>query len=106
MLPTMLFAALLALTYLVLVVRQLRSLRDDGATATRMRPGPSARLAARFGHMPEAVPVDRRLAHAESDAVQRLLRGELSRQGYLAAMAGLAARDAAEHPLDVPTSRP
>jgi hypothetical protein len=47
----------------------------------------------------------RRRARAESDTLQRLVRGELSQSGYLAAMAELAARDAVEHPLDVPTSR-
>ena len=105
MVPTMLFAALLALIYTVLVIRQLRSLRDGGEPTAGARPWLAVWLAARFGQMPEAVPADQRLARAESDAVYRLVRGELSRAGYLAAMAELAARDAAEHPLDVPTTR-
>ncbi len=104
MVPAMILAALLALAYVVLVVRQLRTL-DGGEPGTGAGPRPSVWLAARFGQMPEAVPGDRRLARAESDAVQRLVRGELGREGYQATMAALAARDAAEHPLDVPTSR-
>ncbi|MET7425936.1 hypothetical protein [Dactylosporangium sp. NPDC005555] len=99
-------AVCLALVYTVLAVRQLYTLRDgdgDGpvAGAGRWRTG---WLAARSGPMPQAVPADQRLARAESDAVHRLLRGELSRAGYVAAMAELAARDAAERPLDVPTT--
>jgi hypothetical protein len=104
MMPTMIFAALLALTYIVLVIRQLRSMYD-GEPAAGANPRLTSRLAARFGQMPEAVPADQRLARAESDAVHRLVRGELSRARYLATMAELAARDAAEHPLDVPTAR-
>ncbi|WP_327004416.1 hypothetical protein OHA72_56865 [Dactylosporangium sp. NBC_01737] len=101
----MIFTALLALTYVVLIARQLRSLGDGGEQAAGAAPRRTVWLAARFGQMPEAVPVDRRRARAESDAVQLLVRGELSQSGYLAAMAELAARDAVEHPLDVPTSR-
>lgn len=105
MVPTLIFAVLLALAYFMLVVHQLRSLRDSGGPAVGAGPRRTVWLAARFGQMPEAVPVDRRRARAESDTVRRLVRGELSRGGYRAAMAELAARDAAEHPLDVPTSR-
>lgn len=104
MVPTMIFTALLALAYVVLIVGQLRTLDDDGPAAGA-KPPLAARLAARFGQMPEAVPADRHLARAESDAVDRLMRGELGRAGYQAALADLACRDAAQHPLDVPSAR-
>lgn len=59
----------------------------------------------RYGRLQEAVPVNRRLAGRESDAVRRLLDGGLERAAYQANMAAIATQDAAQHPLDVPELR-
>lgn len=86
------------------IVRRLRPPRD-GEPAGTPSPWRTMWLTARCGQVPETVPADRHLARAGSDAADRLMRGELSRAGYQAAMTAIAARDALADPFDVSTTR-
>ncbi|MFI5916799.1 hypothetical protein [Dactylosporangium sp. NPDC051541] len=95
MAATMVVGALVACVYVALIAMHVAAIRHGG-TATGHRPGLARWLAASG---------ERRRGNAERDAARRRLTGELGRADYHAVMAALAARDAVEHPLQVPKSR-
>ncbi|WP_432971372.1 hypothetical protein [Dactylosporangium sp. CA-233914] len=92
MAATMIVAAFVAALYAALIAMHVAAIRGGAA-------GDRPRLATWL-----AAAGERRRGRAESDAARRRLAGELDRPGYHDAMARLAARDAVEHPLEVPKS--
>ncbi|GAA3455218.1 hypothetical protein [Dactylosporangium matsuzakiense] len=95
MAATMIVAALVAGVYAALITMHVAAIRHD-ATANVRRPGLARWLAAAG---------ERRRGHEECTAVQRRMAGDLGRAAYRGAMEALAARDAVEHPLQVPKAR-
>lgn len=102
----LIFAVVLVGMYAVVLGVYVVSLRRHPEEVTAGRPWLAVWLVARFATMPEAVPIDRRLSTTECEKARELMRGSLPRVGYQAAMAAVAARDAAVHPLRVPQLRP
>jgi hypothetical protein len=97
MAATMLVAAIIAGAYGVLIIMHVVSIRGEGPASTRDHPRVAQWLAASG---------ERRHGREESDAVLRRMAEVLDREGYQRAMADIAAQDAIEHPLRVPTSQP
>jgi hypothetical protein len=96
MAATMIVAALVAGIYAALIAMHVAAIRRGGPAAAQDRPQVAVWLAASG---------ERRRGREESDLVQLRMTGELARADFHNAMAALAARDAVEHPLDVPKSR-
>ncbi|MER7281893.1 hypothetical protein ABT369_46420 [Dactylosporangium sp. NPDC000244] len=93
MATTMIVGALIACVYAALIALHAAAIRHGGTARKRLHP--ATWLAANG---------ERRRGREESGMVRRRIAGELDRRGYHDAMAALAARDAIEHPLEVPKS--
>jgi hypothetical protein len=91
-------AALIVLAYMALIGAHAVMIRR-WRVRRAYEPRAALWLAARFGPLPEPGDAGDRLARSERRATHRLLRGELDPAGYRAAMAEVAARDAAQRPL-------
>ena len=85
-------ALLVALAYAGLIAAHARLIRRDRRRGAH-EPRAALWLASRFGPLPPARGRDG-LADAEWDAIEGLLRGDLQREAYRAAMADVAARSA------------
>ncbi|WP_432841335.1 hypothetical protein [Dactylosporangium sp. CA-092794] len=93
---TMFVAAIVASVYVGMIAMYTAVIRKRGPSAD----GSDPRIAVWL-----AESAARRRDRAERAATQALLTGHLDRAEYQAAMATTAARENAEHPLEVPRSR-
>ncbi|GAA2574855.1 hypothetical protein GCM10010399_00210 [Dactylosporangium fulvum] len=107
MAATLLVVAILGAVYLALIALHATAIRHhaDGGRLDR-RPRLAIWLAAHLRPDPrDRVPADPGLARDERMAVRRLMSGELDKDTYRDTLAGIAAQDAAAHPLQLPQSR-
>ncbi|UWZ34160.1 hypothetical protein Drose_23240 [Dactylosporangium roseum] len=107
MAATLLVVAIFSAVYLTLIALHATAIRHhaDGGRFDR-RPRLAVWLAAHLRPDPrDRVPADPGLARDERLAVRRLLSGDLDKDGYRETLAGIAAQDAAAHPLQLPRSR-
>ncbi|MEV4138811.1 hypothetical protein AB0J72_42435 [Dactylosporangium sp. NPDC049742] len=93
MVAVMLVATFIAAVYIALIALHVQAIHGDPPGTDRRRPRIATWLATRE---------ERRRGRAESDAAQGLMSGSLDRASYRAAMAAMAAQDAAEHPVEIP----
>lgn len=92
----MLVATIIATVYVALIAMHVLAIRGGERPGERYRPRIARWLAAGD---------ERRRGRAETDATHRLLAGSLDRASYRAAMAAMAAQDAAEHPVEIPKTK-
>ncbi|MEU0562932.1 hypothetical protein [Dactylosporangium sp. NPDC006015] len=95
MVAVMLVATSIAAVYIALIALHVQAIHGDPPGADRHRPRLATWLATRE---------ERRRGRAERDAAQRLMSGSLDQASYRAAMAAMAAQDAAEHPVEIPNT--
>ena len=88
-------ATVIAAVYIALITLHVLAIHGDPQATGRHRPRIAIWLATRE---------ERRRGRAESDAARRLMAGALDQASYRAAMAAMAAQDAAEHPVEVPNT--
>jgi hypothetical protein len=89
----MLVATIIAAVYAALIAMHVLAIRGGEPSGERYRPQIAIWLAA--GE-------ERRRGRVETDAAHRLMAGSLDQASYRAALAAMAAQDAAEHPLQIP----
>ncbi|MFF5234865.1 hypothetical protein [Dactylosporangium sp. NPDC000521] len=95
MVAVMLVATSIVAVYVALIALHVHAIHGDPQATGRHRPRIAIWLATRE---------ERRRGRAECDAARRLMAGALDQASYRAAMAAMAAQDAAEHPVEIPNA--